>query len=227
MTTIRRQYNLPNCTLVLEGLSSGVLIGGTQGRPELSTLINAECRFSHSPQKLHGGLIFLKNLTKSVHNYAQECLSGIQHPQEQEEGEQVNLEKIEGTTKHRLTWQLEQEDHEERIVLELSPVELFDLVEAVDQFIADSATLPDFSLQLQPLSRRFRQADEPLGQRLLPAFLGVSSLAIAGFALYFLPIPEVRKPQPRPAVVPTEETTPENSESSSPQPDNTPPSNGE
>jgi hypothetical protein len=80
----------------------------------------------------------------------------------------------------------------------LTTVQLFDLVEAVDQFIADRHTLPDFSLTLQPLSRRYRQPDEPFVQRAVPATLGAISLAIFAAALYVLPIPEVRKPEPKP-----------------------------
>ena len=192
---IKRQYTLPNCTLILEGISSEIVPTGTgNSQVLLSTLTNAECTFIGSPQKLHGGRIFLENLANTVHKYAQECLSGIRHPQEQQKGEQVHLERVEGTAKHRLSWQPASDSPETPIVLELTAVQLFDLVEAVDQFVADSRTLPDFSLKLQPLSRRFRQADEPLTQRTFPALLGLVSLAVAAIAFYFIPIPEVRKP---------------------------------
>lgn len=202
---VRRQYTLPNCTLILEGLSNEIAHAGAgNSQAVLSTLTNAECSFVGLPQKLHGGRVFLENLAKSVHNYAQECLSGIRHPQEQREGEQVHLERAEGAARHRLTWKPASDSSEEPIALELTAVQLFDLVEAVDQFVADSRTLPDFSLKLQPLSRRFRQADEPLAQRAFPALLGIVSLAAAAMAFYFVPVPEVRKPEPKPQASPTQ-----------------------
>jgi hypothetical protein len=202
---VRRQYTLPNCTLILEGLSNEIPPAGTgNSQAVLSTLTNAECSFAGLPQKLHGGRVFLENLAISVHNYAQECLSSIRHPQEQQEGEQVHLERLEGAARHRLTWKPANDSSEEPIALELTAVQLFDLVEAVDQFVADSRTLPDFSLKLQPLSRRFRQPDEPLAQRAFPALLGVVSLAVAALAFYFVPVPEVRKPEPKPQASPTQ-----------------------
>lgn len=202
---VRRQYTLPNCKLILEGWSSEIATAGRgNSQAVLSTLTNAECHIEGTPQKLHGGRVFLENLAITVHNYAQECLSGIRHPQEQQEGEQVHLEKVEGTVLHRLSWQPAGDSGEEPIALELTAVQLFDLVEAVDQFLADSRTLPDFSLKLQPLSRRFRQADEPLAQRAFPALLGIASLAVAAMAFYFVPVPEVRKPEPQPQASPTQ-----------------------
>jgi hypothetical protein len=93
------------------------------------------------------------------------------------------------------------------------------LVEAVDQFIADSQTLPDFSVKLQPVPRRYRQPDEPLAQRAVPAAFGLLSLAIAGFAIYFLPLPNVRKPANKPVAPPTQTLPPGNT---SPPPTATP-----
>lgn len=207
---VRRQYTLPNCILILEGLSNEIAPAGTgNSQGMLSTLTNAECAFVGLPEKLHGGRVFLENLANTVHNYAQECLSGIRHPQQQQEGEQVHLERVEGTAKHRLSWQPTTDSTETPIVLDLTAVQLFDLVEAVDQFVADSRTLPDFSLKLQPLSRRFRQADEPLVQRTFPALLGIASLAVAAIAFYFIPVPEVRKPpEVKPQSSPTQTLPP-------------------
>ncbi len=198
---IRRQYSLPNCTLVLEGLSDGMETTDTKdGRPLLTILVNAECYFVGFSQKLHGGRIFLENLVTTVSSYAQECLSGIRHPQEiQEGGEQISLEKIKGTDLHRLAWQPPAELNQAPVELQLTTVQLFDLVEAVDQFFSDSRTLPDFSLKLQPVSRRYRQAEEPLTQRVVPPTVGLAGLALTAIAVFMLPMPsQVRKPDPNP-----------------------------
>ncbi|MEB3310564.1 MAG: DUF4335 domain-containing protein [Snowella sp.] len=198
---IRRQYSLPNCTLVLEGLSD-------MSNPldnTLAIVVNVQCYFVGINQKLEGGRAFLENLVKVVNSYAQECLSGVHHPTEKkEESDRVELvpSKTEGL--HHLTWYPAPELNTDPLSLDLTTVQLFDLVEAVDQFIADSQALPDFSVKLQPVSRRYRQPDEPLTQRVVPASLGLVSVAIAALAVYFLPIPEVRKPEPKPQASPTQ-----------------------
>ncbi|NJK48307.1 DUF4335 domain-containing protein [Candidatus Gracilibacteria bacterium] len=193
--TIRRQYSLPNCTLILEGLSNE-MGGEPQDGQLLSIVVNAECKFVGFDRKLHGGRVFVENLVKSTSAYAQECLSGIRRPHEvQATGDRVNLEIISGTTLHRLSWHPPEEANEEPIELELNTVQLFDLVEAVDQFVADTRTLPDLTLKLQPVSRRYRQPDEPLAQRAVPATMGMISLAVAALAFLLIPIPQVRKPE--------------------------------
>jgi hypothetical protein len=219
--TIRRQYSLPNCTLILEGLSDEMAAtSGTDGRPLLSILVNAECHFVGSAQKLHGGRIFFEHLVKAVSNYAQECLSNVRHPQleDGEASDRIHLEKGQRGNLHRLTWQPSPETGEPPVVIDLTTVQLFDLVEAIDQFFADSRTLPDLSLKLQPASRRYRQVDEPIVQRSIPAVLGIMSLALTGLALFFIPVPQVRKPEPQPQASPTE-TLP-NSQTPSRPPDN-------
>ncbi|MBF2019198.1 MAG: DUF4335 domain-containing protein [Hydrococcus sp. C42_A2020_068] len=218
--TIRRQYSLPNCTLILEGLSNEAApADATDARPMLSILVNAECQFVGINKKLHGGRTFLENLVKAVSAYAQECLSGVRHPQDsRENGDRIYLEKIEGTNLHRLTWQPAEDANEQPVEIELTTVQLFDLVEAVDQFAADTRTLPDISIELKPLSRRYRKPDEPIAQRAIPATLGVLGLALTGFIAFLLPIPEVRKPEPEPQTNPTQ-TTP----NSQPSPSGNPP----
>ena len=197
--TIQRQYSLPNCKLILEGLSDEVAVSSPNGRPLLSILVNAECRFAGSQQVLSGGRSFFEHLVKAVNAYAQECLSGLRHPQDspREDGDAVHLEKVEATHLHRLTWEPAAEMNQAKVELKLTTVELFDLIEAVDQFFADSRTLPDLSLQLQPLHRRYaRHVKESVVKKSVPAALGMVSLAAAGFAFFFLPIPEVEKPEP-------------------------------
>jgi hypothetical protein len=227
--TIRRQYSLPNCTLVLEGLSNEMAQSDPQtGRPLLSIVVNAECQFVGTNKKLHGGRVFLENLVKAVSAYAQECLSGVRHPQERQEGsDRVHLEKIQGTNLHRLTWQPPKEANEQPVEMELTSVQLFDLIESVDQFVADSRTLPDLSLKLQPVSRRYRQPDEPFAQRVIPATVGMMGLALTAFVFFLIPVPQVRQPQEsKPQASPTE-TVPSTQQSSpaSPPATNPTPSN--
>ncbi|MGL5032871.1 MAG: DUF4335 domain-containing protein [Microcystaceae cyanobacterium] len=205
---MRRQYSLPNCTLLLEGLTDNE--HSFEVRPPLSILVRTQCTFLGMSQTLEGGRTLLENLAKVVNVYAQECLSGVHRPVEKttEESDRIELEKIQDSTLHRLTWYPPTELHQAPVAIELSTVQLFDLVEAVDQFIADSQTLPDFSVKLQPTSRRYRQSDDPLAQRAIPATLGLASLAIASFAIYFLPIPTVRKPENTRPIAPQNQTLP-------------------
>ncbi|NEP01827.1 MAG: DUF4335 domain-containing protein [Symploca sp. SIO2E9] len=211
--TIRRQYSLPNCTLILEGLSDSVAAVGTtvDARPLMTILVNAECHFVGEAQPLSGGREFLESLLRAVSAYAQEFLSEIPHPISH--GDQpalVKLQKVEGTNLHRLRLLniSEQESGTGKalpgtvviapgktVQIDLTPVQLFDLVEAIDQFLADSRTLPDLGISLQPVSRRYRQADQPIVERAAPAALGMTGLAVAASALFLLPTPEVREPE--------------------------------
>ncbi|MDY7012811.1 MAG: DUF4335 domain-containing protein [Cyanobacteriota bacterium] len=220
MTTIRRQYSLPNCTLVVEGLGDAMGQGKVEvGRPLLSTAFNAECLFAGVDRRLSGGREFLDSLTRAVSAYAQEFLSGIRHPSAHLEDSQiVSFARGEDPHLHRLVWHPETDTNgtgtsPEPISLDLTTVQLFDLVEAVDQLLADSRTLPDLKLALAPASRRYRKADIPLVQRTAPAILGVASLAAAGVLLLMLPIPQ-RIEEPKP----TEQEQVEGEESPSPSP---------
>ncbi|WP_204102107.1 MULTISPECIES: DUF4335 domain-containing protein [Spirulina sp. CCY15215] len=199
--TIKRQYNLPNCRLVLEGLDNENLEGNpSDRRPLLSILVHAECSFTGIEQPLSGGKDFLYSLVKAVSAYAQEFLSGIRHPVELEHpNESVRLLKGNNPDIHHLLWQHKSEgdDAEESKPLhfDLNTIQLFDLVEAVDQLFADTRTLPDLSLHLIPVSRRHRKADIPLTKRATPMITGIGSLAIAASLLFILPIPKVKDPE--------------------------------
>lgn len=200
---IRRQYSLPNCTLLLEGLSDGS--DASALRPPLSIVVSVQCQFVGINQTLEGGRAFIESLAQAVSHYAQSCLSGIPHPPPPKTtGEYCELTTLADPFLHRLTWYPAPELHQAPVSIDLSTVQLFDLIEAVDQFIADAQTLPDFSIKLEPASRRYRLPDEPLAQRLIPATLGFVSLAVAAVVVYLLPIPEVKKPEPRPMASPTQ-----------------------
>ncbi len=194
--TIRRQYQLPNCSLVLDGLS----IDPTPGNEEvMSLLVNAECRISGLSRSLNGGYNFFAALVRAVSQYGQEVLSGYAHPQVTE-GEPllVHINPGDGPY-HHLVVQPEIADLGDAgdgraIDIKLSSVQLFDLTEAVDQFFDDTQTLPELEQALSPLARRFVRSEEPLSDRALPAALGIGSLVAATMAIGLLAIPEIRDP---------------------------------
>ena len=184
--TIQRKYSLPNCTLLLEGLSIANDGQSNEVRPVMSLLVNAECRFPFSRQPFTGGRDFFESLVTAVSGYAQEFLSKVHHLEAHpNEPELVQLQKVDNN-RHRLIVQSE--------IIDLTTVQLFDLVEAVDQFFADSQTLPDLSLQLTPISKRHAGAGQTLVKQAVPAAVGVSSLALAAIAFFLVPIPEVNSP---------------------------------
>ncbi|MEH2443423.1 DUF4335 domain-containing protein [Nostoc sp.] len=206
---IQRKYSLPNCTLLLEGLSDVTRAAHFQEmRPELSILVNAECYLSGYNQPLTGGREFFESLVRAVSGYAQEFLSSVPNPQaHNQESELVEFRKVDGN-RHRLIIHSEGapegfESHSNNskrppIEIDLNTVQLFDLVEAVDQFFADSQTLPELSLELQPVTRRYGGASQALIRQAVPAAVGVSSLAVAAIAFNLIPPPQIHPPQPQP-----------------------------
>ncbi len=197
--TIQRKYSLPNCVLVVEGLND-VAMGAppTDGRPVLSMVVNAECHFPNSGQPpLSGGREFLESLIKSASIYTQEFLSKIPRRQgPKQDRELVQLQKLDNR-RHQLIV-LSTPQTAEPVKIDLNTVQLFDLIEAVDQLLADSRTLPDLSLQISPISKRYVTSRQDMAKQAVPAAVGVSGLAIAAIAFFFVPIPEVQPPKPVP-----------------------------
>ncbi|MEH2063375.1 MAG: DUF4335 domain-containing protein [Nostoc sp.] len=205
---IQRKYSLPNCTLLLEGLSDVTRAAHFQEmRPELSILVNAECYLSGYNQPLTGGREFFESLVRAVSGYAQEFLSSVPNPQaHNQESELVEFQKID-SNRHRLIIHSEgaaegfesnsKNSKRPPIEIDLNTVQLFDLVEAVDQFFADTQTLPELSLELQPVTRRYGGASQALIRQVVPAAVGVSSLAVAAIAFNLIPPPQIRPPQPK------------------------------
>ncbi|HEY9605019.1 MAG TPA: DUF4335 domain-containing protein [Allocoleopsis sp.] len=248
--TIRRQYSLPNCTLILEGLSDGATGGQLDPRPLMNILVNAECHFTGTNQSLSGGRDFLESLVRAVNDYAQEFLSQIHHPHlHGDKANIVELQRVPGQNLHRLTltpvgeaiptgvstgmtqsasYGLMEQGKPRQ--LDITTVQLFDLVEAIDQFLADRRTLPDLSVTLEPVSRRYRKADQPIAQRAAPATLGITSLAVAAIALSLVPVPRGREPKavtPQPTARQTASPTPGTSPSATATPQASPPSSEE
>jgi hypothetical protein len=235
--TIRRQYSLPNCTLVLEGLSDGSAASQLEMRPVLSILMSAECYLTGLGEPLSGGREFFESLVRAVSSYAQEFMSGVHYPDRYGPNlGMVQLHRIDGNS-HRLSvipaeagsaTQIDRKTELSALV-DLTTVQLFDLVEAIDQFFADTQTLPELSLQLTPISKRYIKSAEPLAKRSLPAVVGVSSLALAAMAFFLVPVPGVQRPRdpvPQPNAAGKNLGTPNSGGSGSPNPNPTPPAGG-
>lgn len=194
--TIQRQYSLPNCTLVLEGLADAIATPQAEMRPVMSLLINAECHLPGQEKPLAGGREFFESLVTAVSLYAQEFLSGIHLPRHtySDKPSFVKLERLDRIY-HRLTVE-PSADHTTTTAqkVDLSTVQLFDLVEAIDQFVADTQTLPLWSLNLAPVSKRYAFSREPLAKQAVPAAIGLSSLALAAIAFLMIPAPKVNRP---------------------------------
>ncbi|MBE9078985.1 DUF4335 domain-containing protein [Romeria aff. gracilis LEGE 07310] len=196
--TIRRQYQLPNCSLILEGLSTEAT---ETAQPLMTVLVNAECHIVGLEKPLSGGQQFFESLVRAVSQYAQEVLSGYSHSQARDQNAPVRLQPGEGPY-HRLLVQpegadanaLQRADAHHSMVIQLSTVQLFDLVEAIDQFCDDRQTLPQLNPEIVPLARRYTKPTEPLAQRTLPATLGIGSLAVAAAVFALLPLPEAPRP---------------------------------
>jgi hypothetical protein len=198
MTTIRRKYSLPNCTLFVEGLGDPPSEQSPSVRPVISMLVNAECHIAGA-KPLTGGRDFFESLVNTVSGYAQEFFSKVPHPEAHNDSGLVRLQQID-RSRHRLIVHADASHHssdsdQAPIAIELTTVQLFDLVEAVDQFFADSQTIPAMSLQLAPVSKRYAGHTPQLTKQAVPAAIGVSSLALAAIAFFFVPIPEVRRPE--------------------------------
>ena len=218
---IKRQYILPNCNLILEGLedSDTENVDILNGQSPMSILINAECSFIRSNKTLSGGSVFLSNLSHTVSNYAQGFLSGLAHPQaDNTEYPHVTINKTDSHL-HRLTLIPEANTEGEKTEIDLTTIELFDLVDAIDQFYADRNTLPGMNLELKPVSKRYRKPEQPLAERLTPVVIGFTSLAMAAGAFFMIPIPEVRSPENEP-INNTTETQPVTPEGTTSTPEN-------
>lgn len=171
------------------------------GHAPMSILINAECHLLKSERKLSGGSVFLNNLSHAVSSYAQGFLSGlfVTSKTDTREYPQVSLDKVADCHLHRLTLEPQPDSGESKTEIDLTTVELFDLVDAIDKLYADRSVLPNMNLELQSVSKRHRKPEQPLAERVTPVIAGLSSLAIAAGAFFMIPIPEVAPPESTPA----------------------------
>lgn len=213
---VKREYILPNCTLILSGMSEdSSTTESDRHTPVMNSILSAECNFVGLNKSLSGEKDFFDSLIATVSSYAQQFLSGSRYPRSnnKDKPNAIEIEKVENKNLHRLSWR---SADKEQVEIELTTIELFDLVEAIDQFFEDRLTLPDLQLKLKPLSKRYRSSDEPIAKRSAPAAFGLASLALSGLILFLIPIPEkARSPIESPQPTPTEQKQEED-----PQPSN-------
>ncbi|MEM1311479.1 MAG: DUF4335 domain-containing protein, partial [Cyanobacteria bacterium P01_H01_bin.153] len=155
-------------------------------------VLNSECSFPGTSDRLSGGREFLDALVRTVSAYAQSLLSGVTHPTEEAvvDAQPVTLTYTEGSRHQLVATIAEPNGNQQPKTIELNSVQLFDLVEAVDQLLADALTLPDMTLQVVPLNRRHARPTEPATKRVIPAAVGISTLAAAAAFLFMPPVPE-------------------------------------
>lgn len=241
---IRRQYSLPNCILILEGLDTTGESGAA--RPCLSVLLQVKCQFPMAGKTFECDREFFETFAQTVSLYGQQVISGVRSPDLAEapdllglldDPDQVEEDELDGDgggiavqapakaepdhpvdkpvidprlgpiqiypigpSLHRLWIQpppmVEGEAAPEPLDLEISTLQLFDVVEVVDQFYADNRTLPDVTQALASVSRRYLASREPLAQRILPGAIGATTLAAAAGVMFLFPHPEtVERPE--------------------------------
>lgn len=220
MTRIQRQYSLPNCTLTLDGMDDVTQSNPMDLRPIMALLLNAECNLGngYSGTALTGGRDFFESLVTTVSLYAQEFLSGVHLPAAAyaDKAQLVQMKRL-GPNQHELSYNPDSTTNPniKPEKLTLTTVQLFDLVEAIDQFINDTQTLPAWSLNLAPVAKKFAPKGA-VSKQVVPAALGLSGLAIAAVALFALPIPQVKQPESLRAGANTNSTPAPNSPPSAP-----------
>jgi hypothetical protein len=181
--TIQRTYSLPNCTLLVEGISPG-------GSGVLSILTNFECKFQHTQANISGGRKLLEALTKSVGQYAQNLSAGNSVASGVAP---VRLEPV-STHVHRLHVEPTNDDGEQilqPVEIRLNTVQLFDLMESIDRLCLDGQTLPDLQLVTKTSELVIQSR---VKEKVVPAAIGIAGFAIAASAMFFIPVP---KPQPQ------------------------------
>ena len=192
MQQLQKSYTLPNCTLVLDGMTDP----SSSAPPGAMTMLtNAVCRFLGQEKQLSGGSDFFNSLIQAVNRYAQQQLSGLRTNRAE-----AGLVQITKTSEglHEFSVQPEEAAGTEGQHVSLTTVQLFDLVEAIDQFLADRSTLPSTKLGLQPLSKREIPSQESTGQRLAAPAIGTASLIAAAAAFFLVGAPEVERPKTDP-----------------------------
>jgi hypothetical protein len=190
---IQRFYNLPSCTLQIEGISA-------EGGDRLSILTGFECKFHHNGTIIAGDRDLLENLIKSAGKYAQTLHDepvGIYNQSVSLEPVEMYLHKLKIKSSENIQDRSQANSEladSEVIEVQLDTVQLFDLVESIDRLCLDPQNSLNFSVVIEPVV-----SSPKVSASVLPAIIGVSSLAIASAILFLIPTPKPDpKPQPQP-----------------------------
>ncbi len=215
--SINRQFSLPNCVLILEGLSNAPEGTAAGSRPELSVLTRFECYFAREKQALVGGLDLLEGLITATNDCVQSWISGIPSAQSKraDAPSRVEIKPANGGFDVMVPEDLlsqgladPSKDPETSVLqLHISAVQLFDLMEAIDQLAADHQTLPNLQTAPHTRSKKETLSGSLLIEQSAPVAIGTASVAVAAAALFFMPIPKVPtikepKASPSPLVQP-------------------------
>ncbi|WP_460193900.1 DUF4335 domain-containing protein [Thermosynechococcus sp. FA-CM-4201] len=201
---LQRQYSLPNCTLRIEGLS------GQAGAEQLDIVTLCEWEIIGQNQRVKGGKEFLVALLNSVPAAAQTWLSGVKLRRSPQYPIQVEIQAFNQVSLHipRQLLQASPEENAESaaetLEVQLTWLQLADLVEALDQLCSDSQTLPTLIPTFHSLPRRAIAPAVPLRKQLMPLGIGAASLAVMAAIFFHLPVPERRPPREE-ALPPTPE----------------------
>lgn len=222
----QRHYSLPNCVITLEGMSSQA---GNSLILDLVTSCQVQIIGEEHP--LTGSREFLEALVTAINPVVQTWLSGVKplkHWFQLPDPNQITKIHVQAQTpdahsflilipKQLLTPTLtdtapsDAPAPKDFVELKLSTLQMFDLVEAIDQLCQDELTLPHLKLELASLPRRDVAPTVTLAQQATPIGLGAVSLAIAATIFFFVPVPAPRQespPQPETSPVPTAPLTP-------------------
>jgi Domain of unknown function (DUF4335) len=199
--SINRQFSLPNCVLILEGLSNAPEGTTTGSRPELSVLTRFECYFAREKKALVGGLDLLQGLIAATNDCVQAWISGIPSAPHKraDAAHRVEIKPANGGFEMTVPEDLlsqgladPSKDPEKSVLqLHLSAVQLFDLMEAIDQLAADRQTLPNLQMTTRSRSKKETLSGSLLIEQSAPVAIGTASVAVAAAALFFMPIPKV------------------------------------
>ncbi|MDR5639629.1 MULTISPECIES: DUF4335 domain-containing protein [unclassified Thermosynechococcus] len=206
---LQRQYSLPNCTLRIEGLS------GQAGAEQLDIVTLCEWEIIGQNQRVKGGKEFLVALLNSVPAAAQTWLSGVKLRRSPQYPIQVEIQASNQVVLHIPRQLLQGSPTEnadtpaqngagETLEVQLTWLQLADLVEALDQLCSDSQTLPTLIPTFHSLPRQAIAPAVPLRKQLMPLGIGAASLAVMAAIFFHLPVPERRPPREE-AVPPTAE----------------------
>jgi hypothetical protein len=204
--SILREYRLPNCVLRLEGLSQGSDINAHGGRPEMNILTRVECNFEKEKQSLVGGKDLLESLIQATNFCVQGIISGLPSLyRSYSEGTGVQIQDAgEGRFELKVPESLllerenisgaENSHNGSGVQFQLTSVQIFDLMEAIDQLISDQQTLPDLNVPLRSRSRKEVKSETSTVQKSAPFAVGTASMLVAAAGLFLMPIPKTPTP---------------------------------